>query len=92
LAPEKEPSVRRDCFSCDNARGSSRCLRNETAAARTFKLPVPAETIPSEGKNELLICITARTSNGVSFGCSSSTNATAPLTIAAAMLVPDSSM
>src|SRR5712692_5667183 len=60
------------------------------AAARTFRFPAPPPNNPADGRNELVSCSTAFTTVGVRSGSSCTSNATAPLVTAVAMLVPDS--
>ena len=56
------------------------------------RLPAPLPISPDDGMNELVSWSTALTSAGVSCGSLSSSSATAPLTTAAAMLVPENWM
>ena len=55
-------------------------------------MPAPAPLKPADGMNVLVTCSTARVSRGDSVDRSSSSNATAPLTTPADMLVPESCM
>src|SRR5688572_31152305 len=64
--------------------------RNESSSSRSdkFRLPAPVVSNPASGWKSAEPCSANFTCNGVKSDCPSSTNATAPDTTAAAMLVP----